>query len=92
MASGTTHSPLSPPSSLPDVENGISQTMLQEEQELREEGEQLNALHEQELLRQRQEDIAGGTQAIDKKFEDLDFLLDQSQVRHLIPTSTFHSN
>jgi hypothetical protein len=69
------------PSSPGGMEAAISTTMLREEQELLEEREKSDALHEQELLRKRQEDIAAGAPAIDKKFKALDYLLGQSQVR-----------
>jgi ATP-dependent DNA helicase len=59
----------------------VSTTMVKEEQDLLEAREKSDALREQELLRKRQQDIAAGPAAIDKKFKALEFLLGKSQVR-----------
>jgi hypothetical protein len=58
----------------------VSKAMLKEEQELLEEREKQNELHQQELQRRRQEDVEAGAYAIEKKQKGLDLLLGQTQV------------
>jgi hypothetical protein len=73
--------PSSPPSAAPEMETVLSESMLKEEEILLQAREKLNVAREQELEKQRQEDINSGAQTIDKKFKSLDYLLGQSQVR-----------
>jgi hypothetical protein len=63
------------------METVLSESMLKEEEILLQAREKLNVAREQELEKQRQEDINSGAQTIDKKFKSLDYLLGQSQVR-----------
>lgn len=58
----------------------VSESMKSEEQKLQTAHEKEEAKREEELKRQRQQDLSGGKGAVDKKFKALEYLLNQSKV------------
>ncbi|KAF1811631.1 hypothetical protein P152DRAFT_514776 [Eremomyces bilateralis CBS 781.70] len=58
----------------------VSQSMQSEEENLRTAHEQEDAKRDEELKKERQQDLSGGKGAVDKKFKALEYLLSQSKL------------
>jgi len=58
---------------------GVSSAMRKEEEQLREASMKEEADREAKLEKQRQEDLKGGEDGMDKKFKALEYLLSQSK-------------
>jgi hypothetical protein len=71
-------------------ENGISEAMRLEEEQMEQKRQQEQAKRDEEMAQERQKDVAGGEQVVDKKFKALEFLLNQSKVRST-PWYFYHS-
>jgi ATP-dependent DNA helicase len=59
---------------------GISDAMQQEEERMRTQREKHDAKREAQLEKERQEDIKSGRDVLDKKFQQLEFLMNKSKV------------
>jgi ATP-dependent DNA helicase len=64
-----------------DSKGSISKEMHDEEQKMREQREKEDAKREAELEKEREEDLKGGKELLDKKFQQLEFLMNKSKVR-----------
>ena len=79
-----------PPSSLPsdmpeskdegDAEYGVSEAMHQEEERMRKVSDKEEATRQKKLEQDRENDMKGGSEAVDSKFKALEYLLSQSKV------------
>jgi hypothetical protein len=72
-----------PPQTPTDVkmgDTGVSEAMLKEEERMRISREKEDAINEERLKGERQKDIDGGSETVDKKYKALEFLLSQSKV------------
>ncbi|CAN9365754.1 unnamed protein product [Alternaria sp. RS040] len=58
----------------------VPKSMQQEEQRMRAQREKDDARHEAKLEKQRQEDIKSGREVLDKKFQQLEFLMNKSKL------------
>jgi hypothetical protein len=72
----------SPPADMAKDNNkeGISDAMHQEEERMRTQREKGDAKREAQLEKERQEDIKSGRDVLDKKFQQLEFLMNKSKV------------
>jgi ATP-dependent DNA helicase len=73
----------SPPPANMESENsahGISDAMQQEEARMRLQREKNDAKRDAQLDKERQEDIKSGRDMLDKKFQQLEFLMNKSKV------------
>jgi ATP-dependent DNA helicase len=61
---------------------GVSDAMLQEEARMKAQREKNDAKREAQLDKERQEDIKSGKDILDKKFQQLEFLMNKSKVSH----------
>jgi ATP-dependent DNA helicase len=59
---------------------GISDAIHQEEERMRIQREKNDAKREAQLEKERQEDIKSGRDVLDKKFQQLEFLMNKSKV------------
>jgi hypothetical protein len=64
-------------------EEGVLDAMQQEEQRMRIQREKNDAKREAQLEKERQEDINSGKDILDKKFQQLEFLMNKSKVSTL---------
>lgn len=71
-----------PPADMAKENNGegISDAMQQEEERMRTQREKNDAKREAQLEMERQEDIKSGRDVLDKKFQQLEFLMNKSKV------------
>jgi ATP-dependent DNA helicase len=72
-----------PASSPPQDEmekDGVSSAMQQEEERMRAQREKNDAKREAQLEKERQEDLKSGKEILDKKFQQLEFLMNKSKV------------
>jgi ATP-dependent DNA helicase len=71
-----------PPAAMGKDNNGegISDAMQQEETRMRSQREKNDAKREVQLEKERQEDINSGKDILDKKFQQLEFLMNKSKV------------
>lgn len=73
----------SPPPSDMDTEekvDGVSIAMHEEEERMRAQREKNDAKRDAQLEKERQEDIKSGKDILDKKFQQLEFLMNKSKV------------
>lgn len=70
-----------PPVGMDDKQENVSEEMQAEEARMREQRQKLDAKREAELDKEREEDIKGGKELLDKKFQQLEFLMNKSKVR-----------
>jgi hypothetical protein len=77
----------SPPPADMDSES-VSQSMQQEEKRMRTQREKDDAKREAQLEKERQEDIKSGREVLDKKFQQLEFLMNKSKVS--LPAELVH--
>lgn len=72
----------SPPPSVmeSDSKESVSQAMQDEEERMRAQREKNDAKREKELEKEREEDIKSGKEILDKKFQQLEFLMNKSKV------------
>lgn len=61
-------------------DEGVSQEMLAEEDRMRTLREKEDAKRDAKLEKERQEDLESGTEILDKKFQQLEFLMNKSKV------------
>jgi ATP-dependent DNA helicase len=59
----------------------VPKSMQAEEQRMRAQREKDDAKRDAQLERERQEDIKSGREVLDKKFQQLEFLMNKSKVR-----------
>ena len=69
----------SPPPANMDTE-GVSKSMQEEEERMRAQREKNDAKRDAQLEKERQEDIKSGKDILDKKFQQLEFLMNKSKV------------
>ncbi|KAH9871096.1 hypothetical protein J1614_006670 [Plenodomus biglobosus] len=80
VASATQSTPASSPPQV-DMDNGsASDAMQKEEQRMRAQREKNDAKREAQLEKERQEDLKSGKEVLDKKFQQLEFLMNKSKV------------
>jgi ATP-dependent DNA helicase len=60
--------------------DGVSSAMQQEEERMRAQREKNDAKREAQLEKERQEDLKSGKEILDKKFQQLEFLMNKSKV------------
>lgn len=63
-----------------DQDTGISEAMLREEERMRRVAEKKQAARDEKMEAERRKDLNAGTEAVDKKFKALEYLLNQSKV------------
>jgi ATP-dependent DNA helicase len=75
----------SPPSADIDMEKGtgISEAMLREEERMQRAAEKKQAARDDKMEAERRKDLKAGTEAVDKKFKALEYLLNQSKVSRI---------
>jgi ATP-dependent DNA helicase len=61
-------------------EENVSSTMQQEEERMKAQREKNDAKRDAQLEKERQEDIESGRDILDKKFQQLEFLMNKSKV------------
>jgi ATP-dependent DNA helicase len=61
-------------------EENVSDTMQQEEERMKAQREKNDAKRDAQLEKERQEDIKSGKDILDKKFQQLEFLMNKSKV------------
>jgi ATP-dependent DNA helicase len=59
---------------------GVSDAMQQEEERMKAQREKNDAIRDAQLEKERQEDIKSGRDILDKKFQQLEFLMNKSKV------------
>ena len=64
----------------------VPQSMQQEEKRMRTQREKDDAKREAQLEKERQEDIKSGREVLDKKFQQLEFLMNKSKVSSIVET------
>lgn len=64
----------------------VPQSMQQEEKRMRTQREKDDAKREAQLEKERQEDIKSGREVLDKKFQQLEFLMNKSKVSSVAET------
>lgn len=69
-----------PPANMDDHNEGISKEIQVEEDRMRVQREKEDAKRDAEMEKERQEDIKGGKEMLDKKFQQLEFLMNKSKV------------
>lgn len=70
-----------PASSPPPVDMDASKSMQEEEERMRVQREKQDAKRDAQLEKERQADIESGKEVLDKKFQQLEFLMNKSKVR-----------
>jgi ATP-dependent DNA helicase len=68
-----------PPANMDD--DSVSKEMQDEETRMRAQREKRDAKRDAQLEKERQEDIKSGKDMLDKKFQQLEFLMNKSKVR-----------
>jgi ATP-dependent DNA helicase len=63
-----------------DNKEGVSDAMQAEEERMRAQREKNDAKREAQLEKERQDDIKSGKDVLDKKFQQLEFLMNKSKV------------
>jgi ATP-dependent DNA helicase len=63
-----------------EKDTGISEAMLREEERMRKAAEKKQAARDNKMEAERRKDLSAGTEAVDKKFKALEYLLNQSKV------------
>lgn len=66
------------------MDDNVSKTMQDEETRMRAQREKQDAKRDAKLEKERQEDIASGKEILDKKFQQLEFLMNKSKVSNCI--------
>jgi ATP-dependent DNA helicase len=61
-------------------EENVSDTMQQEEERMKAQREKKDAKRDAQLEKERQEDMKSGRDILDKKFQQLEFLMNKSKV------------
>jgi ATP-dependent DNA helicase len=72
-----------PPAAMEGSAEGVSKEMQAEEERMREQREKEDAKREAELEQERQEDLKSGKEILDKKFQQLEFLMNKSKASTL---------
>jgi ATP-dependent DNA helicase len=62
------------------AESGISEAMRHEEEKMQQKTKQDQARRDEEMAKERQKDVEGGEEVVDKKFKSLEYLLKKSKV------------
>jgi ATP-dependent DNA helicase len=70
----------SPPPADMDNKQDVSRDLQAEEDKMRKQREKDDAKRDAQLERERQEDISSGKEVLDKKFQQLEFLMNKSKV------------
>ena len=70
----------SPPPAEMDMEN-VSRSMHDEEKRMKAQREKNDAKRDAQLEKERQEDLKSGKEVLDKKFQQLEFLMNKSKAR-----------
>lgn len=70
----------SPPPTDMDDKDTVSRELQAEENKMRKQREKDDAKRDAELEKERQEDISSGKEVLDKKFQQLEFLMNKSKV------------
>jgi len=70
----------SPPPAEMDNKDGISKDLQQEEDRMRAQREKDDAKRDAQLAEERRQDIKSGKAVLDKKFQQLEFLMNKSKV------------
>lgn len=63
-----------------NAEEGVSKAMQEEEERMRTQREKNDAKRNAQLEKERQDDIKSGRDLLDKKFQQLEFLMNKSKV------------
>jgi len=63
---------------------GVSHAMQKEEERMKMQREKEDAKHDAQLEKERQEDLKSGKDVLDKKFQQLEFLMNKSKVSRVI--------
>lgn len=69
-----------PPADIMDDSEGVSKGMQSEEDRMKTQREKADAKRDAELEKERQADIEGGKEILDKKFQQLEFLMNKSKL------------
>ncbi|KAF2261279.1 SNF2 family helicase/ATPase-like protein PasG [Lojkania enalia] len=69
-----------PPAEMDNVRDSVSKEMLEEEERMRLQREKEDVKRDAELEKERQEDIRSGKEVLDKKFQQLEFLMNKSKL------------
>jgi len=69
-----------PPSTMGDHDERVSKEMRDEEEKMRLQREKDDAKREKQMEKERLEDINSGKELLDKKFQQLEFLMNKSKV------------
>jgi ATP-dependent DNA helicase len=69
-----------PPATMDDRKDDVSMELQAEEDRMRVQREKQDAKHEAEMEKERQEDLKSGKEVLDKKFQQLEFLMNKSKV------------
>jgi ATP-dependent DNA helicase len=72
--------PVSTPPQDEMEKDGVSSAMQQEEERMRAQREKNDAKREAQLEKERQGDLKSGKEILDKKFQQLEFLMNKSKV------------
>jgi ATP-dependent DNA helicase len=70
----------SPPPAGMDNKQDVSRELQAEEDKMRKQREKDDAKRDAQLERERQQDISSGKEVLDKKFQQLEFLMNKSKV------------
>jgi ATP-dependent DNA helicase len=70
----------SPPPADMDDKDALSMELQVEEEKMRKQREKDDATRDAELEKERQQDISSGKEVLDKKFQQLEFLMNKSKV------------
>jgi len=84
--SGSHSTPASSPPPADMGSESVPQSMQQEEKRMRTQREKDDAKREAQLEKERQEDINSGREVLDKKFQQLEFLMNKSKVSSIVET------
>lgn len=66
------------------MNDGVSKEMQAEEEHMRLQREKEDAKRTEKLEKERQEDIESGKEILDKKFQQLEFLMNKSKVSAIL--------
>jgi ATP-dependent DNA helicase len=75
-----------------DNKDALSMELQVEEEKMRKQREKDDATRDAELEKERQQDISSGKEVLDKKFQQLEFLMNKSKVStESVPNLYAHS-
>lgn len=69
-----------PPGTMDDYKESVTNELQAEEDRMRAQREKQDAKHDAEMEKERQEDLKSGKEVLDKKFQQLEFLMNKSKV------------